>query len=328
MLKAVILELNGVILEDKPEPTITPYVIELLKDLHNHGIKVLVLSSLAKVIARKMLTTLHIDAFIDAYVTHEYLTMEGISGSNDSTFFLHDTYLPQECILVTASQERIDLANSIGITSIGYSNPNVQKPTLWKAAMLVEGFEEVDHDFLKEVYERDHWDSPKNILTTERLEIRELTISDFDALYSIYQEPTIRQFLENYSNDYHLEKAKLSSYIQNIYQYYGFGLWGVFTKRDNQLIGQCGIELKQLKDTSEYEIGYLIRSESQGKGYGQESVNAVINYAFTQLGASYIVAVIDKRNIASVNFAKRIGMQYREDIIRNHIPCAVYERIK
>lgn len=323
MLKTVIVELNGVILDDNKEASITPYVVELLKDLHNHGIKLLVLSSLAKDELKAILASLHVDSLID-----DYITMEGINPGNDSTSFLHNMYQPQECILVTASQESIHCANSIGITCIGYSNPNSQKQNLWKAAMLVEGFEEIDYEFLNEVYQKEHQDIPKTILVTDRLEIRELTISDFDALYTIYQEPTINRFLENYSNDYHLEKAKLAAYIQNIYQYYGFGLWGVFTKEDNQLIGQCGIELKQLKDTSEYEIGYLIRSQSQGKGYGRECMNAVIHYGLTKLGASRIVAVIDKKNISSINFAKSIGMQYKEDIIRNHITCAVYEKLK
>lgn len=317
------MELNGVILDCTQEGRITPYAIELLTDLHNHGVKLLLLSSLTTNDAKSLLTSLHIDSFID-----DYITRENMHRNNGSVSFLKGKYQPQECLLVTASQESIYLANTIDIVCIGYSNPNTIQPSLWKASMLVEGFEEIDYGFLNEVYQHEYREFPKTIFVSDHLVIREFCITDFDDLYNIYQEPEINRFLENYSNDYNIEKAKFTAYIQYIYKYYGFGQWGVFTKEDNKLIGQCGIELKQINGNTEYEIGYIIRSQFQGKGYGRECVSAIINYGLTKLNAPRILAVIDKRNISSINFAKRIGMHYKEDIIRKQIPYAVYEQNK
>ena len=32
--------------------------------------------------------------------------------------------------------------------------------------------------------------------------------------------------------------------------------WGVFTKKENKLIGRCGVAYKSIQGNPEYEIGY------------------------------------------------------------------------
>ncbi len=318
MLKAVIFELYGVMIKSKAEPVMPPYMIDLIWDLHKHGIKLFVTSLLSGNEMQKILEPFSIAFYIEATVPMKEIER--------TAFVLDQTIRPRDCILLTASQEGIDLANQAGMISIGYSDPHLSAPALWRAALLVEGFDEIDHTFLEQVHQDYHDDVPKTIVTTDRLLIREFIPSDFDALYAIWQEPDIRCYLEGFTNNYTIEKAKFTAYIQNIYPYYGYGLWGVFLKTKEQLIGQCGIELKNRKDTAVHEIGYLIGKQYRGKGYAKECVNAVISYAFDKLSAPRILAVIDKRNLKSIRFAEQNGMTYVEDRKGNHRICAVYER--
>lgn len=318
MLKAVIFELYGVIMKSKAEPAMPPYMIDFIRDLHKHGIRLFVTSPLSYKEMRRILEPSSIASYIEANVLMKEI---------EAAAFIFDQKLrPQDCILITASQEGIDLANQAGMISIGYSNPKLSAPALWRAALLLEGFDEIDHTFMQQVYQNRQDDAPKTIVTTDRLLIREFIPSDFDALYAIQQEPDICCYLEGFSNNDAIEKTKFAAYIQNVYAYYGYGLWGVFLKTNGQLIGQCGIELKSMMNTPVHEIGYLIGRQYQGKGYAKESVHAVISYAFERLSVSRILAVIDKRNLKSIRFAERNGMTYVEDRKRNHSICAVYER--
>jgi ribosomal-protein-alanine N-acetyltransferase len=55
------------------------------------------------------------------------------------------------------------------------------------------------------------------------------------------------------------------------------------------------------------EVGYMIEQEFQGKGYGKESVQAIINYAFDTMHIHNIEADIDKDNIVSERLLQSLG---------------------
>ena len=63
---------------------------------------------------------------------------------------------PEECIVIEDSTNGVNAAYQAGITSIGFVNPNSGNQDLSKAAILVEGFDEVDYEFIKEVYQDTH----------------------------------------------------------------------------------------------------------------------------------------------------------------------------
>ena len=92
------------------------------------------------------------------------------------------------------------------------------------------------------------------ILETSRLKLRYLTIRDRDALvpilsdaevmrYSligVHDRRQIRQFIEQ----------RLLSYLE-----YGFGLYALVYKPNQELIGYCGFFIKPIEQQKEVEIG-------------------------------------------------------------------------
>lgn len=94
------------------------------------------------------------------------------------------------------------------------------------------------------------------ILESDRLWLREMTISDMDSLSEILQDEKVMYAYNGAFNDEET-MAWLQKQLKR-YDEYGFGLWGVFLKDSEEMIGQCGITMQEYKGTQVPEIGYLL----------------------------------------------------------------------
>jgi HAD superfamily hydrolase (TIGR01509 family) len=303
---------------------VIPYIIDLMKDLHQNGMKLIIASSSPSEAIQEVLETLYIQEYFDGYVSG--MMVENSKPAPD-IFLLAAKHLsvePSECIVIEDSYHGITAAVAANITSIGFINPNSGKQDLSKADMLVEGFDEVDYEFVNRVYQYSHLE-PITILSTEHCVLRELSPMDIDGLCNICSKQGIKEYLDDFSTDVPLEKEKHIAYIKSIYHYYGFGLWGVFLKNTNTLIGRCGVELKMLNQDEIYELGYLLDTNYQGHGYAIEFVTATIKYCFEHLEIPRIVAIIDISNNRSLKLAGQVGMHNTGECIRNNRHCNIYE---
>ena len=164
---------------------------------------------------------------------------------------------------------------------------------------------DADLDFYEKVYEREHG-LPWRILETERCYLREETAEDLDRLYEIYAGPGITDYLEPLFPREE-EEAYLEAYIDQVYRFYGYGMWMVCRKSDDVIIGRAGLEYKDYGDYTGLEMGYLIAAEEQGKGYATEVCAAIMDYAWENLDFSELNCVIEEENIPSVRLARRLG---------------------
>lgn len=143
------------------------------------------------------------------------------------------------------------------------------------------------------------------IASTKHLIIREFVPEDIDALYSIYEDNC--DYIEPLSKNREEERQKLKAYIKYVYGFYGFGLWAVVEKESGSLVGRCGLSVEEIDGQGELEIGYMIGRPWQHKGYGLESVRAVLNYAWEETAEVRVAARIDALNKASKALAKKAG---------------------
>lgn len=303
--------------------SIVPNVIDLIKDLHKNGMKLIIASSSSSEEIQEVIKSLDIGKYFVGYVSG--VDIKHTKPAPD-IFLKAAKYLkvePEECLVIEDSFHGVCAANSAGITCVGYVNPNSGNQDLSKADILVEGFEEVDYAFLKQFY--DYLNNPKIIVTSDKFIIRELAVSDIADLYSIYQQPGIKEYIDDFTDNLALEQEKHKAYIKNIYHLYGYGLWGIFLKESGKLIGRCGIELKMLDNEEIYELGYLLSNEYQGMGYAREFVSEVIQFCFEDMDIPRIVAVIDQSNLRSLHLAQQLGMTKYSESIRSHHHCFKYE---
>lgn len=227
-----------------------------------------------------------------------------------------------ECIIIEDSFNGVMAARAANIPVIGYVNPNSGNQDLSSAAILIEGFEEIDSYFLERTFNRYH-DLPSVIAETPRLLIKEIPLSDIPALMDIYKKPAVNASLPDIYkaslDDIKTAASKHRAYIQNIYHFYGYGLWGVYMKETGKLIGQCGIELRSQGQEDEIELGYLLNDNYWHQGYGLEAVNAVVDYAFTYLDINRVTAQIVNTNKASIALAEKTGFHYVNKVLKNGI---------
>ena len=229
----------------------------------------------------------------------------------------------EEAIVVEDSSYGVEAAIAAGIACVGYDNPHSGKQDLSRADVLLESFEGLTPSFFLHVWQRKQ-KIPVTIANTRRLIIRELTVADIPDLYPIYKDPEVAKFIDDIDDYKEMEMAKQAAYIRNVYNFYGYGLWGVFSKTSNGLIGRCGIENHVVDGQDEIMLSYLLDSNHWGYGYALECCRAVFQYAYHALDIDNIVAVIDKENVRSLRTAKNLGMKPEKDLIYKNRDAVLY----
>lgn len=204
------------------------------------------------------------------------------------------------CIWIVSSKQQKQIADSLGIASVGEPQCGTR--------YAVESLAELDIEYLERVRRR-YNHIPWDIGETDRCLIRELSLSDLPALYELYDKPGMTDYVEPLY-DYETELEYQKAYIENMYGFYEYGMWLVFSKETGKLIGRAGLEHD--------ELGYMIAPELQNLGYATEVCRFIIDYARENTDFEELYCRIDERNEASVRLAKKLGFtnsgQVDEDI--------------
>ena len=83
------------------------------------------------------------------------------------------------------------------------------------------------------------------ILETPRLELREMNLADMAALSSMLQDERV-MYAYNGAFDDEETRAWMEKQLRR-YREFGFGLWGMFLKDTDEMIGQCGITMQEYR---------------------------------------------------------------------------------
>jgi RimJ/RimL family protein N-acetyltransferase len=148
-----------------------------------------------------------------------------------------------------------------------------------------------------------------NILETERLCIRHITLDDAEFVLELLNEPG---FIRNIADRGVRTIEDAQAYIQNVplasYEKHGFGMFVVELKESKTPIGMCGLIRRDV--LPDVDIGYALLERYWNKGYAQESAAAVLSYGYNTIGLNRIVAITALDNDASANVLQKIGLQY------------------
>ena len=134
---------------------------------------------------------------------------------------------------------------------------------------------------------------PFDIGKVEGINIREMRLGDFEIL-SFFKEFPFKT------------KNDLLEYISLHYDFYGYGLY-VF-ENDNELMGMAGFYNKDGK----CYISYMTEEKYRRRGYTFKVCRYLLDYLRESLKIIDVYAQIDKSNIASINFAKKLGVIINE----------------
>ena len=232
---------------------------------------------------------------------------------------------PSELLIISENPQILSDAIADGIATIVYQEPGAfasASAPFPEVDMVVEGFEEVDYDFLKKVYQRHHR-IPWTILETERLLVRELDMTDMDALFELYSYEGMTDFMEGlypYEEECEYQKA----YIENMYRFFGYGMWLVFEKETGKLVGRAGVEHREELE-GELELGYAIGTPWQRMGYATEVCEAILAYVRDELGFEEICSLVQPENQASIHLLEKLGFTLETELILDQI---LYKKFK
>lgn len=133
-----------------------PGISQFIKSLYENGIKLAIASSSPQKEIQAVVKSLQIEKYFTKLVSGESVAHPKPAPD----VFLKATdalgLTPEECIIIEDSGNGIRAAVAANIPAIGFYNPDSGEQDLSQAAIVVEGFDEVDYNFAKQVYERAH----------------------------------------------------------------------------------------------------------------------------------------------------------------------------
>ena len=138
---------------------------------------------------------------------------------------------------------------------------------------------------------------------TIHLFLRRPTPEDALFLKDLWKNEKIREFLGGTLLDDVI--AEKITALQAHWDRYEFGLWSVWKKDLECLIGLCGLHHTQ----DGLELSYLFFPEYWGQGLAKEAACASLNYGFTVLKQDAIISITQEANLRSCRLLEAIGMK-------------------
>lgn len=152
------------------------------------------------------------------------------------------------------------------------------------------------------------------LIETARLSIRRLGAGDEAFILELLNEPS---FIRNIGDRNVRTIADATAYILkgpvNSYERFGFGLFLVSLKESAVPIGICGL-LKR-DSLEDVDIGFAYLARFWGQGYALEAANAVMEWGWSTVRLTRIVAITAPHNEGSIRLLCKLGMQF-EGMVR------------
>ena len=121
-------------------------------------------------------------------------------------------------------------------------------------------------------------------LETERIGFSNWTTYDYKLAILLWGDEAVTKYISKtgvFTEQEILDR--LSVEIENEKQFQ-VQYWPIFEKKSEDFIGCCGLRPYDVEKHI-YEIGFHLRSNYWGKGFGSEAARAVIQYSFNNLKA-------------------------------------------
>ncbi len=147
-------------------------------------------------------------------------------------------------------------------------------------------------------------------MTTERLTLRWFTEDDAALMLAVWNDPGFVRCVGD-RGIRTLDEARnaLASGIMAMYRDHGYGPYRVATKDDGELMGICGLFLRDYLDDP--DIGFALLPGFCRRGYASEAALAVLDEART-MGLDRVTAIVSPENVASIGLIEKLGLSLAE----------------
>ena len=166
------------------------------------------------------------------------------------------------------------------------------------------------------------------ILETDRLLLREMKLSDAEALFEMDRNPKVHEYLWNTPLTDVNEVKNIINSVQEQYKQNKIGRFVMVLKETQELIGWAGLKFNTEMVNNKihfYDIGYRLDEKFWGKGYASEASFAWLDYGFKTMKIPVMEAAAHTDNIASNRILQKIGLQMTETYLEDGVSWNWYE---
>lgn len=144
-------------------------------------------------------------------------------------------------------------------------------------------------------------------LSSRRLVFRTWNELDLPYAVSLWSDPDVSRYLGGpMSSDAVSARLNLEMDRQ---RELGIQYWPIFLRSDAAFAGCAGLRPFH-QETGVFELGVHIARPYWGKGLGEESARAVIEYAFREIGANALTAGHNPMHVNSNALIQRLGFVF------------------
>lgn len=146
-------------------------------------------------------------------------------------------------------------------------------------------------------------------LTTPRLRLRALVPADAPALYEIFADVEVVRYWSAPPLADLAEAAAMQAHIEALFHARSLFQWGIVrAEAADRVLGTCTLADIDLKH-QRAAIGFALGRASWGQGFAREAVQALVDFAFTELELHRLAADADPRNQRSLHLMETLGFQ-------------------
>ena len=161
---------------------------------------------------------------------------------------------------------------------------------------------------------------------TERLKFRLLTNSDFQVWSELFNDIKVSKVLG--MDKIGTPKEQCEKWFEWTYDRYQNDLGGqnvLIDKSTNEIIGQCGLLVRELNGLREIEIAYSILPKYRQKGFATEASKKCRDFAFENNFSERLISIINTKNPNSAKVALNNGMENNRTIEFNGNQVNIYQ---
>ncbi len=153
------------------------------------------------------------------------------------------------------------------------------------------------------------------IAETERLIISKVTLKDAPFFLELMNTPHWLKYIGDRNiKTLKASEENLKNGILKSYKEFGFGFYNVLLKDEaNKIIGTVG--LVKRKELEHVDIGFGFLPAYEGRGFGFEASNAIMELAKHKFNLEKITAITDPVNKNSIKLLEKLGLTLEKRII-------------
>ncbi|RIX48636.1 N-acetyltransferase [Paenibacillus nanensis] len=152
-------------------------------------------------------------------------------------------------------------------------------------------------------------------LETERLVLRLLTLKDGPAVFRHFADEEVTRFMD-------IAPCKDLQEAEEIIRFHledSGCRWGLFDKKNGELVGTSGYHCWVTKPERRAEIGFDLSKSYWGLGYMTEALKPILAYGFGPMNLERIEATVEPGNARSRRLLEKLGFQAGGELVEGLI---------